>query len=406
MKFTIFLSVIMLAFLLNKSVCSQSKKDFNGLKKQFENLREFNNGKIKSKTQKYLDNIDKEIFKILNANELEVKLPIYLNLYRHVRYSYLNMIDSACICLNRAKNQYDKINTLSDLQATEQKNIYAKVGINPSSISGIETNFIKKGHNCSDIIPKIEPAKIINSEGSNNPSDSTQYLHLRLIHDDPMAILLKSLSEGYYDTKNLNFRELSLYDDEFIKYLNDSTRQFLITFKTDDLYDVFLFDIGEYTLDNFTAKSPKFRSFRESLDKFKKIILQTIDKYGNSAYEIYLIGSADVLSVNKKLISPYNTNVFKEINVYKINHEEMRYDESSIKIQEFYNNSDLPELRAMYVKFHLLEKPSLKKKQLDDKIHIIKGYIYNKVEKLERKCQIVFVIYPEIANKIVSDHKK
>ena len=113
-----------------------------------------------------------------------------------------------------------------------------------------------------------------------------------------------------------------------------------------------------------------------------------LEKYAldKSSYHIFVQGFADKPTFPaKKLVAGYDTDFFQNIKLVGIRGTETYND--TFPVGDKYDNNELPDLRAAYVKSVLLEK-----RIPNERISIVKGKVRKYSDPKQRNCSIILYV--------------
>jgi hypothetical protein len=188
--------------------------------------------------------------------------------------------------------------------------------------------------------------------------------------------LKKGKSNEYYD--------ITVFpDNELVK--GKVGVYFVVEFKNPIAQSTLFFEIEEYVIDNFD------KQYQKSINKFYSDVINVIERDKISDFEIFVKGSADIdkePKFRKQLKSRY---LFNEIKVLKKDTGSSQYSftEFTHKIPNQYMNTQLPNLRAQFIKAVLeLEPYNLQ----SDKIHILDGSETKALNRFDRNVTIYLYV--------------
>jgi len=426
--------ILLIVFLSGNAFGQPKEPNYQMLTKQLSNLYfcytgKGSNGKTitDSKLTSFFVQINKDIATGDKLRIVRNKFPIYYNLIDVVKFSLENNKDEACKSLKQAYFSYFDIDTLSKPRADSKRYEYKQnLNLDLDILNKfLEYSKNEYGFNCftleprkdyetekkkSEVIINVLPFPIKNEKSVTNFKDTlinidncilkitkdTSILSIdnrMLINSTPVDLLIEALDLGFLNSKFLNLKEITNKDPEYITALEKDVRQYVVDFKADDLYDVFYFESMQYTIDWSDSKHGKFEIYTKGLNRFKETVLAVLKLYLKDGFEIYITGSADKPTFTPlKLKDPFTFDFFENIKILRYDKNTKKFFNDTIKIGETYDNNELPDLRAAFVKYQLLEFPSIKYKDIEDKVHILKGSVYYKFDVKERKSQIVLAI--------------
>ena len=145
-----------------------------------------------------------------------------------------------------------------------------------------------------------------------------------------------------------------------------------------------------------------WEGYKKAINEFKDLVLTILDDYGNGAFEVFIQGSADAPSFQPKPLEPgYNTDFFENIRLLTIDQANRRIIESTEFIGQEYDNDELPDLRAAFIKLALGRMDRVKK--YPNKLHILKGSVKDNIINPDmRNCTIViFIDWDKAENRLL-----
>jgi hypothetical protein len=155
--------------------------------------------------------------------------------------------------------------------------------------------------------------------------------------------------------------------------------------------EVIYFDVKQYTIpDRGNIRTDNFReNYDSAMVNFFDLVVYVLNRYGHSAYNIFLQGSADYPTFSPTpLLKGYDSKEYQDISVLKI--AEGGVEPVVVHVGPTYINPTLPDLRAAYLKDIMCANSNLKNHC--DKVSIIKGNVKVDTNPAKRNCSIVIFI--------------
>lgn len=251
-----------------------------------------------------------------------------------------------------------EINSLSDKLYTWEESIFEK--IDEDSLD--KTKLIELSDKYQDI--KDEVGKLKYEIGY--PNERTQQL---------VKELKKGKSTPYYNLSRFN-------DNELVE--NKKGIYFEIEFKEPELEKTLYFDIEQYVIDKWD------KIYKKAITKFDQDVTRILDQDNFVKYQFFIRGSADIdvgNDLDKPLLKEYD---FREFEILKMKKNERIYSADSYihQIGPTYDNDELPNLRAQFIKTVLVKNYERRRK----KVHILDGAVTKNEEPIDRNVRILLFV--------------
>ena len=195
-------------------------------------------------------------------------------------------------------------------------------------------------------------------------------------------------------------------DSRIIPGVNGVPYEFRL--KNADSKQVIYFEPAKYVIPDRRVENQEnsWEHYAKAIREFKTLILTVLDIYGNSAFQIYVQGSADKPTFSEKdLVELYNTDEFQNIELVKIDRELKIPVPETIKVGEKYDNEELPDLRGAYARRILILTDRIK--EYPHKVTILKGNVkeYNDISK--RNCTMyIYIDWQKAKEKPITQKRK
>lgn len=214
------------------------------------------------------------------------------------------------------------------------------------------------------------------------------------VADDAVTLLHRILSRNIFSTEYLEITTLVSGDFRWVPGVNGVPYE--VKFKHSDTKKVMHFAPAEYIIPDNGEGDNFWEGYKKGINEFKDIVLTVLDDYGQSAFEIFIQGSADSPTFTPKpLVLGYDTQFFQEIHVLDINREEMKIVPRVIYVGTEHDNEELPDVRAAFIKFAIGRMDRIS--NYPNKLHILKGRVKNFFDPGERNVTIIIFIDWEAA---------
>ena len=325
-----------------------------------------------------------------------IKYPVFVNLYDHMRVSLQGKGNPllACRHLRDALSDYKMIDELPLQKARAKKNSYKELfGIDQKFILSFYQSETAKslglaqGKTCPNKDPDPDPVPDPVPDQEDNLKES------------PIEKLEKLLSRGLVDSF-IEIRQLVKGDGRIIP--GQDGIPYDVKFKNAKTKEVLYFDGGKYVIeddsDNKSDSQSRWKAFSPAIQSFSELVVGIMQEYGNSAYNVFVQGSADAVTFQPKSFhSLYNDPSFHTIPLLKVDKDRKGVKRETVEVGDTYTNPPLPQLRAAFVKECLLFNQRLS--TLPKKVTIVEGSVkpYTDIEK--RNCSIILYIDWEKAKK-------
>jgi hypothetical protein len=434
MKYRI-LIIALIVFSYNLSFCQNTHPKEAVLKEAYKQLLYCYNGEKDGEPLGYNELVtlyDEWKARYKNGIDSHFKhiYPVVLHLIEHIIASIEETNpEKACKELVKAKNEYLKINDLPLMKGRGLRLDYMqKFSIDLNAIeafyeseycisTGISTNkdCLKEEvvpDTTKEIQPK-EPVKEKRKEVKKNviqngnikfevgPGESslTKIEEDLTIYDkDPIELLRKAISLGLLNSESFEIEEMIPGDSRIIPGVNGVPYEFRL--KNADTKQIIYFEPAEYIIPDkrIENKNNSWEHYAEAIKNFKILILTVLDVYGNSAFQIYVQGSADKPTFTEKdLVSPYHTDIFQNIDLIMIDREKNMPVPATVEVGEKYDNTELPDLRGAFA-WRILTL-SERIKEYPEKVAILKGNVKKYPDVSKRNCTMYIYIDWEEAKK-------
>lgn len=208
---------------------------------------------------------------------------------------------------------------------------------------------------------------------------------------NPLDMLRQVLSRGLI-TGSLEITEMVPGDGRLIP--GQQGVPYEVKLKNARTKEVIFFEGGQYVIEDQSAEKVDrfFSQYQQAYTDFTRLVLWIMDDYGNSAYQIFVQGSADSVLFTPKTLHPTyaDHNMFKEFSILSIDRKTSTVKDAVFHLADRYDNSHLPELRAAFIRTMLLSNDRLQGRP--EKITIVKGNVKPYSDKSKRNCSIIIYI--------------
>ena len=364
------------------------------------------------------------------------KYDAFLYLVKHIEYA----LDEghkeveACHALKNAQNEFLAIDKEYGFTSTKliKKDYKKKLGVTLEMIEEFyESDFCKhyqitKDSECPSLPEKtentvappdnqtepIEPAPITNPVSTPESDrdietesgaqfqvggEGAQYItpdNDIYVADDAITLLHRILSRNILSTEYLEINTLVPEDARRIPAANGV--QYEVKFKHSDTKKVMHFAPSQYIIPDNGQGDNLWEGYKKAINEFKDVVLTILDDYGQSSFEIFIQGSADSPTFNPKPLAPgYDTRFFQEIALLDIDREKREIVPRTIHVGFEYDNEELPDLRAAFIKFALGRMDRIS--NYPNKLHIFKGRVKDFFDPDERNVTVIISIDWEAA---------
>jgi hypothetical protein len=445
------LLLLIVCLSLNIAARTQSEKDFLVLKENYSKLLQCfylkgDNGvglgwddmlKLKTGAMKNIGDKDSNV----RAN-----YPIFMNLVQFVDFATKDspMPSHACNELKLALAELDRINRQNKNYREGKLRDYERLlGINLNTIeefyeseycheyhitkeadcAGIlswyeeelleqERKMIKKQSETQDTVPGIvtEKSALIIPRKEAKPAPKTykgssggqfdvspddafySSAESRYRADDAVKLLRKLLQNSILKTDFFELKEL--LQNDYRRVPGVTGTQYEVIFKNRENLEILFFEPSWYIVPDRTMERQDNHFWDEyytSVGDFKTLILSILEDYGGGSFEVFVQGSADSpIFQEKSLLPAYDTKFFQQIDALRWNELSQQLEKVIVNIGPTYDNEDLPDLRAAFIKWALMHMDGFN--HLNSKIHILKGRVKAYPDAAQRNCNMVLIV--------------
>lgn len=335
--------------------------------------------------------------------QVNSKYPVFVYLYDHMRTALEGNTMLACRHLRDALAEFERIDRMPLQQGKAKRKTYMDT-------FGIDKNFILRFYQ-SETAKSLGLAQGQDCSGkdpgrTNDSEPATKYDTVPTRNNAPMVPkegpiekLEKLLSRGLIDTF-IEIRQLVRGDGRIIPGQNGVPYD--VKFKNAKTLEVLFFAGGEYVIEDDSDVKPddqsRWKAFSPAIQAFSELVIGIMQDYGNSAYHVFVQGSADSITFRPKAFHIlYDDPTFHTIQLLKVDRERHVVKKDTISIGNTFINPFLPQLRAAFVKECLLFNHRLKTRP--DKVTMVEGFVKPIRDEEKRNCSIILYIDWEKAKK-------
>lgn len=335
--------------------------------------------------------------------QVSSKYPVFVYLYEHMRTALEGNTVLSCRHLRDALTEFEKIDKLPLQQAKAKRKTY-------KDTFGIDKDFIIRfyqsetarslglvqGQDCSgkDTGARNDPEPESRQEPAPRPEKAPE-----TPREGPIEKLEKLLSRGLIDSF-IEIRQLVQGDGRIIP--GENGVPYDVKFKNAKTLEVLFFAGGEYVIEDDSdvkhGDQSRWKAFSPAIQTFSELVIGIMQDYGNSAYHVFVQGSADSVTFRPKPFHPlYDDPSFHTIPLLKVDRQRHAVKKDTVVIGNTIINPFLPQLRAAFVKSCLLFNHRLKTRP--DKVTIVEGSVKPIRDLQKRNCSIIIYIDWEEAKK-------
>jgi hypothetical protein len=367
-----------------------SQQGLEALRTGFSGLKECYEGRNMGyeeqlRTQAKMNKLIKE-----NDANYRKRYPVYFSLIKHLNYAIEGDVKEACLSLRTAQKLYSKIDKLPFPQRRPKKHDYEEsLGISQAIIDNLYSSefnveyeiTISSSCNFEEVEEEVVEEEVVEEvvEEENIQSEGIE---------NPIELLFKAISRNSINSEHLEIVELVKGDGTLVPGQNGIPYE--IRLKNKRTKKKLYFESGKYIIqDNRSIRSDNYwDEYTTAMNEFNSLVITILEDYAldKSSYHIFVQGFADKPTFTaKKLIAGYDTDFFQNIKLIGIRGAETYND--IFPVGEKYDNNELPDLRAAYVKSVLLEK-----RIPDERISIVKGKVRKYPDPNQRNCSIILYV--------------
>jgi len=359
-----------------------------------------------------------------NAKKYNREAPFFFRLLKFLEVATSRSIQSVSACekLEKAIEVLENHRKTNDFENI-MKDYYDKFGVSESTLDFLyntaycKDNEIIRGQPCepeiiseeddesetqlesptapiSPIInPKIsEPTIIYGPSGQKFivRQDSAVYISSnseRYTAKNAIILLRNLLNKGLLNSEFLELSHLNVGDEKWVDLVG---APYGITFKHSETKAIIYFPGGQYIIES-GSEERFWKAYNKSLTEFTRLVIEILDKFGGSNFEIVTQGSADSITFPpKKLVRGFDGIDFSRIPLIKQD-KEKGLIQKDMEIEDgIYFNIHLPNLRGAFAKYALSRIDALKKHV--DKFHVLEGKVTMRKNEKDRNCAFVVFI--------------
>ena len=416
------LTVLILAFtLVWNQAASQDFKTLNNNFKRLINCYYYKGDNGEKLNFGQMTKIKQEVLRKIDDADAPIRgsYPIYIHLVDHMKAALIRdaMPCAACEALQRALAEVELLK--SSGYATEQilNDYQDNFGINQHFIEEFYKSdycqhyHIEKGTDCQKVMSAFEK-KAKQSAQENNGIDSVRQDANDILpnnkeykSENGCSMLHEALAKDLLKHEHLEISELPIGDARRIPGVKGA--QYEVRFKHEDNKKLLYFEPAWYIIPDRSLQSADnnfWDRYAKAVKEFKTLVLDILsdEDIGGKAFEIYIQGSADSpLFSPRPLVENYHTDFFQNIRLLEVDAQRQEIKEATMHVGKTYDNDELPNLRAAFLKFVLLQMDGMQR--LGNHLHIFKGNVKPFPDEHKRSCFIVLVVDWDIVEASIQD---
>ena len=353
-----------------------------------------------------------------NSKKYSSESPYFLRLFKFLEVATSRTIQpiNACKKLEKVIEVIEKHRATNDFDNI-MRDYYDKFGISEATIDNFYTskycidNEVVRGQVCEPEVivplpppppccpdtlvteqpPKPKPTIIYGPSGQKFivRHDSVVYISPnseRYTAKNAILLLRDLLNKGLLNSEFLELSHLNVGDEKWVDLVG---APYGVTFKHSETKAIIYFPGGEYIIES-GSEERFWKAYNKSLTEFTKLVIEILDKFGGSNFEIVTQGSADRITFYpKKLVRGFDGADFTRIPLIKQDREKGLI-QKDMEVDGYYSNIHLPNLRGAFAKYALSRVDALKKHI--DKFHVLEGKVTKRKNEKDRNCAFVVFI--------------